>query len=201
MARGRQSLRGKVVLITGGRRVGSALARMLADRGANIAMTYRFSASRIEHTIAEVQSRGVEGMAVGADLSKPNQAGRCGVRSRRAIRPPGRTRQHGQRLSANSARRSGAARDFDEMIAANLAAPYHTAIAAARQMLTQDGEDGIKGKIVNIGDWATESPVQGLSPLPRGQGGPGDVDPGPGQGAGPARPGRHDPARHDRPAG
>ena len=39
--------------------------------------------------------------------------------------------------------------DFDEMIAANLAAPYHAAIAAARQMLTQPGRDGIKGKIVN----------------------------------------------------
>ncbi len=58
------SLQGKVVLITGGRRVGSELAPMLADRGANIAMTYRFSRAVIEHTLTDVQSRGVEGMAV-----------------------------------------------------------------------------------------------------------------------------------------
>src|SRR5438309_8248817 len=67
-------LRGKVVLITGGRRVGSELAPMLADRGAIIAMTYRFSRAVIEHTIDDVQSRGVEGMAVSANLSDSNQA-------------------------------------------------------------------------------------------------------------------------------
>ena len=59
--------------ITGGRRVGSDLARMLADRGANVAMTYRSSRAVIEHTIADVQSRGVEGMAARADLSDPTR--------------------------------------------------------------------------------------------------------------------------------
>ncbi len=50
------------------------------------------------------------------------------------------------------------------MIAANLAAPYHTAIAAARRMLAQPGEDGIKGRIVNLGDWATERPSKDYLP-------------------------------------
>ncbi len=61
--------------------------------------------------------------------------------------------------------------DFDAMIAANLAAPYHTAIAAARRMLAQPGEDGIKGKIVNVGDWATNRPYKDYLPYLVAKGG------------------------------
>ena len=63
------------------------------------------------------------------------------------------------------------ARDFDDMIAANLAAPFHTALAAARQMLTQPEDDGIKGKIVIIGDWATERPYKDYLPYLVAKGG------------------------------
>ena len=168
---GEATLRGKVVLITGGRRVGSALARMLASRGANLAMTYHTSRETIEQTIAEVQARGVQGLAVGADLSDA-AAGRTGRgRGRRAVRPPRRPREHGQRLPAHSFQRSLSLADFDQMIAANLAAPYHTAVAAARQMLTQAGDDGIKGKIVNIGDWATDRPYKDYLPYLVAKGG------------------------------
>jgi pteridine reductase len=61
--------------------------------------------------------------------------------------------------------------DFDDMIAANLAAPYHTAVAAARVMLRQTGVDGIKGKIINIGDWASERPYKGYLPYLVAKGG------------------------------
>lgn len=57
------------------------------------------------------------------------------------------------------------------MIAANLAAPYHTSLAAARLMLDQPGEDGIKGKIVLIGDWATERPYKNYLPYLVAKGG------------------------------
>ncbi len=52
------SLAGKVVLITGGRRVGADLARRLADLGASVALTYHTSRETIERTVAEVESRG-----------------------------------------------------------------------------------------------------------------------------------------------
>jgi pteridine reductase len=164
------SLRGKVVLITVGRRVGSALARVLADRGAHLAMTYHSGRDAIEHTIAEVQARGAQGMAVGADLTDAGQAERV-VASVVA---------HFGCLDAlvNMAsvyRRTPfetlTARDFDEMIAANLAAPYHTAIASGRQMLAQVGKDGIKGKIINIGDWASERPYKDYLPYLVAKGG------------------------------
>jgi pteridine reductase len=63
------------------------------------------------------------------------------------------------------------ASDFDQLIAANLAAPYHTAVAAARQMLSQPDEDGIKGKIINLGDWATERPYRDYLPYLVAKGG------------------------------
>ena len=164
------NLDGKAVLITGGRRVGSELALMLADRGASIAMTYRTSRETIERTVAEVQARGVRGLAVAADLAEADQAeravqkvvaafGRLDVLINMASiykRTPFNTLTPG---------------DFDAMLAANLAAPYHTAVAAARQMLTQPGEGGIKGKIVNIGDWATERPYKDYLPYLVAKGG------------------------------
>src|SRR5262249_35286598 len=67
-------LRGKVVLIAGGRRVGGELALRLADRGASVAMTYHTSRHAIERTIAGTLARGVAGLAIAADLSRPEEA-------------------------------------------------------------------------------------------------------------------------------
>lgn len=61
--------------------------------------------------------------------------------------------------------------DFDALIAANLAAPYHTSVAAARRMLAQDADDGVKGKIVTVGDWATERPYRDYLPYLVAKGG------------------------------
>ena len=163
-------LAGQVVLITGGRRVGGDLALGLADRGASVALTYHTSRAIIERTVEAVQARGVAGLAVGADLSRADQAERAAAQ----------VVDHFGRLDAlvNMAslyRRTPLAtlspRDFDEMIAANLSAPYHTALAAARRMLDQPGHDGIKGKIVNIGDWASERPYKDYLPYLIAKGG------------------------------
>jgi pteridine reductase len=156
-------LRGKVVLITGGRRVGSELALMLASHGAHVAMTYRTSRSVIDRTIAAVEAYGVSGLAVAADLSLPEQA-------ENAIQQVAARfgRLDALVSMASSFRKTPfaqlAPRDFDAMIADNLAAPYHTALAAARLMLTQPASDGIKGKIVLMGDWATERPYKDYLP-------------------------------------
>jgi pteridine reductase len=164
------SLRGKVVLITGGRRVGGELALSLAGRGAHVAMTYFTSRATIEATVRAVEDLGGRGLAVGADLSRADQA---------EVAVAG-VADHFGHLDAlvNMAsvfRRTPLAtlssRDFDELIAANLAAPYHTAIAAARVMLEQADDDGIKGKIVNIGDWATERPYKDHLPYLVAKGG------------------------------
>ncbi len=164
-------LQGKTVLITGGRRVGSALALLLADRGANVALTYHSSREAIERTCREVESKGVGSLAVGADLSIADQA-------EAAV---GRVVERFGRIDAlvNMAsifRRTPFSAltptDFDSMIAANLAAPYHAAVCSAKQMLAQSSnESGLKGKIVNVGDWSTERPYKDYLPYIVAKGG------------------------------
>jgi pteridine reductase len=157
------NLTGKAVLITGGRRVGSDLALRLADRGADVALTYHQSRAAIETTVSEVMRRGVGGLAVPADLTNADQAqaavdavvarfGRLDVLVNMA--------SVYQRTPFDALTPD----DFDRMLAANLTAPYHTAIAAAKHMKTQAAEDGLKGKIVNVGDWATDRPYRGYLP-------------------------------------
>src|SRR6516165_24929 len=116
-------LAGRVVLITGGRRVGSDLARILAARGATVAMTYHTSCAAIEQTISAIAASGGKGMAVAADLTRPaaaenavqevvNRFGRLDALVNMASvykRTPLAT------LSAS---------DVDALIAANLTAPF-----------------------------------------------------------------------------
>lgn len=162
--------RSKVVLITGGRRVGSDLARMLGEAGWRVAMTYRSSREAIERTVADVEAAGSEGLAVAADLTDPAQA-------ENAVDA---TIARFGRLDALVNMASVYKRtpfadltpaDFDAMIAANLAGPYHAALAAARRMSAQPAIDGIKGKLVFIGDWATERPYKGYLPYLAAKGG------------------------------
>jgi pteridine reductase len=163
-------LRGKVVLITGGRRVGSDLALLLAAHGAHVAMTYLSSRPAIEATLEQVTASGVEGLAVKADLSLSDEAedavkqvvGRFGSLDA-LVNMAGTFRR--------TPLASLTARDFDDMIADNLAAPFYTSLAAARQMLNQPGVDGIKGKIVVFGDWATERPYKDYLPYLVAKGG------------------------------
>jgi pteridine reductase len=57
------------------------------------------------------------------------------------------------------------------MIASNLLAPLHTAHASAKIMLAQPADDGIKGKIVMLGDWASERPYKDYLPYLVAKGG------------------------------
>jgi pteridine reductase len=150
--------------------VGSALATMLADRGVSVALSYLKSRETIERTVAAVRLRGVGGLATCADLSNPEEAQR-GIEE--TVAAFGRIDLLVSMASVY--RRTPFATttpgDFDAMIAANLAGPYHTAVAAARHMLTQPGEDGIRGKIVFVGDWATERPYPDYLPYLVAKGG------------------------------
>lgn len=160
----------KVVLITGGRRVGADLARLLAGRGHRLAMTYHHSKTTIEQTIADVEAAGSEGLAVQADLTDPEAAERMVAAT---VERFGRIDALVNMASVfrRTPLASLSPRDFDDMIAANLTAPYHAAIASARRMLAQEARDGIKGKIVMMGDWTTERPYKDYLPYITAKGG------------------------------
>ena len=161
---------GPVAFITGGRRVGGQLAKLLAGRGWNVAMTYFSSSQAIKETIREVEEMGVAGLAVSADLSNASQAERA---VEKVVDEFGKI--NALINMASVYRRtpfdSLTPDDFDGMIAANLAGPYHVAVATARQMRKQPAANGMKGKIVNIGDWATERPYKDFLPYLVAKGG------------------------------
>ncbi len=64
-------IRHPVALITGGSRgVGAATALSLAERGYNVAITYRNKAARANEVVAEITQRGVHALAVGCDITQ-----------------------------------------------------------------------------------------------------------------------------------
>ena len=164
------NLQGKVALITGGRRVGGKLARKLAERGCHVAMTYLTSREAIEATLAEIAALGVKTLAIQADLADSAQAEHAVAETVRSL---GRLDILVNMASIYRKTPFDSLKpdDFQAMIAANLAGPYYTAVAAARQMRSQPAETGLKGKIVNVGDWATERPYKHYLPYLVAKGG------------------------------
>jgi len=64
------NLETRVVIITGGKRIGRVVAQQLADRGADVVLSYRGSKTEAEQTVGDVQSRGRRAIAVAADVSR-----------------------------------------------------------------------------------------------------------------------------------
>ena len=62
-------LENRVVIITGGKRIGRVVAQQLAERGADVVLSYRGSKAEAEQTVCDVRSRGRRAIAVAADVS------------------------------------------------------------------------------------------------------------------------------------
>jgi len=63
-------LSGKTMLVTGAaKRLGRAIALAAAENGADVAITYRESASQAREVVAELAQRGVEALAVRCDVT------------------------------------------------------------------------------------------------------------------------------------
>jgi 3-oxoacyl-[acyl-carrier protein] reductase len=67
-------LAGKVALVTGGSRgIGAAIAKELADQGADVAVSYAASADKAEAVAKEIKSKGVRAAAFKADQGDTKQ--------------------------------------------------------------------------------------------------------------------------------
>lgn len=67
-----QELQGKAAIVTGGSRgIGAAIARRLAEDGADVAITYHASEDRARETVAAVEAVGRRGRAIRADSADP----------------------------------------------------------------------------------------------------------------------------------
>ena len=84
-----KKLTGKAALVTGGSRgIGAAIARSLADEGADVAISYVSNADKAKSLVRELQEKGVRAVAFQADQAKPDEVAAARAQGRRALRPP-----------------------------------------------------------------------------------------------------------------
>ena len=152
----RQSLKGKVALVTGSaRRVGLAIALELAGHGADIMAHYhRSGEADARAALREIKSRGVNAAAAKADLSQPEgveilfreleaQYGKLDIVVNSAS------------VFQQRALLDVSLDDWDNTMALNLRAPFLITQKAARLMKANAVPGGV---IINIGDAGIDGP-------------------------------------------
>lgn len=70
-------LSGRTAWISGGKRIGQAVARALAEQGVNLIVTYRSSEKEAGETVKEAKSLGRRAVMVQADVSNPSDMERA----------------------------------------------------------------------------------------------------------------------------
>ncbi len=150
----------RVALVTGAgkRRIGAHVADALAERGFALAIHYRHSAAEAQDAVARYQGRGVQAIAVQADLSDETA-----VRSiiKQTLDRFGRLdvlvncaatwcRKRLEEVTADDVRQ-----DFESNALSTFLCTQQAGLAMAKQ------PSG--GCIVTIGDWATRRPYLGHS--------------------------------------
>lgn len=152
------SLATKTALVTGGSRgIGAACARLLAERGATVAITYSRSADRADELVTEIKGAGGTAYAIAADAGDV-AAARAGVAQA--------LEQLGGQLDILVNNAGIAAHGpvgllddatFDRQMDVNVRGVWYTTSAAVGAL--RDG-----GRIVNIGSFFSErAPVPGTS--------------------------------------
>ncbi len=145
------ALTGKGALITGGKRIGAAIAVALAGRGMRIALSFNRSRAEAEAVAADVQAGGGRAFIYQSDLSKAPEA-RTLVD--RAANDLGRV---DVLINMASVYSSVAFEDIDEhvwdsVLNVDLRAAYLCSRAAVPHMRAQGG-----GRIINFTDWVARS--------------------------------------------
>jgi NAD(P)-dependent dehydrogenase (short-subunit alcohol dehydrogenase family) len=144
-------LTGKGVLITGGKRIGAAIAQALAGRGMQIALSFNRSRAEAESVAATVQAAGGRAFVYQSDLSKAPDA-RTLVD--RAAADMGRL---DVLINMASVYSSVAFEEIDEhvwdsVVNVDLRAAYLCSRAAVPHMRAREG-----GRIINFTDWVARS--------------------------------------------
>ena len=145
------NLKDRVVLITGGKRIGQVVARKVAEQGADVAVSYRSSKDEADATAADVRGLGRRAAVLAADVGKVAD---CEAVVSRTVAELGRID-----VVVNMASIYGAT-PFDEMTEAdwqrnidvNLRSVFLVSRAAVPHMRRQGG-----GRIVNFADWLAKS--------------------------------------------
>jgi NAD(P)-dependent dehydrogenase (short-subunit alcohol dehydrogenase family) len=141
----------RVVLITGGKRIGAAVAHDLARRGMDVALSFNRSREEAESIVAVVGDAGRRGVALQADLSRSEA---CAALVAEAVRALGRL---DVLINMASVYRIVEFDDTDErawdsVIDVDLKASFLCARAAVPHLRAAGG-----GRIINFTDWVARS--------------------------------------------
>lgn len=144
-------LSNRVVLITGGRRIGQVVARELARRGAHVALSYRGSRDEAEQTAADVRAAGRQAAVIAADVGK---AADCEALVAGVVDQLGRIDVVINMASIYASKDFDATTvdDWQRNIDVNLRSVFLVSKAAVPHMRRQGG-----GRIVNFADWLARS--------------------------------------------
>lgn len=144
-------LTNRAALVTGGRRIGVAVATALAHAGADVALCYRTSRDEAEATAAVVRGLGRKAAVVQADLAQPDD---CRRLVRESVEALGRLdvlfhlASVYQRVPYDELTDA----DWDRVLAVDLRAAHLCAQAAVPHLRA-----GGRGRIVNFADWVAAS--------------------------------------------
>jgi NAD(P)-dependent dehydrogenase (short-subunit alcohol dehydrogenase family) len=144
-------LKGKVALITGGKRIGLVVAGELAARGVDVALSYARSRAEAEQAAERVRAAGRRAAIMQADLSQPEA---CDAIVAAAVEQLARLDILINMASVYVRRPFDELRaaDWDAVIDVDLRAAFLCARAAAPHMRRQGG-----GRIINFSDWVARS--------------------------------------------
>ena len=141
----------KVVLLTGGKRIGQVVARELAKRGADLALAYRGSRTEAESTANEVKALGRRAEVIQADVSK---AADCEALVEHTVSSLGHLDAVINMASVYTSEPFEAITEasWDRNLGVNLKSAFLCSYAAARVMRANGG-----GRIINFADWLARS--------------------------------------------
>jgi NAD(P)-dependent dehydrogenase (short-subunit alcohol dehydrogenase family) len=137
--------KGKVALITGGARIGQAVAQALAARGCDLAMTYRSSRDAAEAAANSARATGVRALVIRADATDEAQVSAAVQATARQL---GRLDILVNMASTYVRTPNPSAAEWDAALAANARSAFLFSIHAAPIMKSGGG-----GRIVNMSDW------------------------------------------------
>jgi len=142
---------GKVALITGGARMGEAVAEALAKRGCHVALAYRTSQASANEAAQRARAQGVRSLTLRADLSTTPAPARV---MQQTVRRLGRLDiliHMASRYQPTPLKRLDA-KTWQAQMDADLRSGYLLAIAAAPVMQRRGA-----GRIIIIADWTAAS--------------------------------------------
>jgi NAD(P)-dependent dehydrogenase (short-subunit alcohol dehydrogenase family) len=144
-------LQNRVVLITGGKRIGQVVARELAARGSDVALSYRGSREEAEQTAVEVRAAGRKAAVIAADVGN---AADCDRLVNEVVLQLGRIDVVVNMASIYASKDFDATteQDWQRNIDINLRSVFLVTKAAVPHMRRQGG-----GRIINFGDWLARS--------------------------------------------